>query len=168
MSRKTKIIRFVLSIGVLILLFAICYKYEHSMDRAEEFQVNSPNYKPKLLSATHGSEFKNTLTQILIENYKQDSTFINVIGLFSLSKINPIDYNAILLIHTWGNWRPPVDIETFIKKTGGYKDKIIVFTTSGQGTFKMDEVDAITGESKLENVTVFSNKIIEKLNPKTQ
>lgn len=164
MSRKSKILLFVLSIGVLLIVFAMWYKNKYSMDKVEEYQINSTNYNQKLLIATQGSVFKNTLTKSIIENYKQDSIFINVIDVSSLSKINPKEYNAILLMHTWENWSPPVDIKNFIKKTEQYKDKIIVFTTSGQGNYRMENVDALTGESILENVSVFSKEIIKKLN----
>lgn len=165
MSRRTKIGLFLLAIGALILIFALWYKAEYSMDKAEEFQVNSPDFNNKLLIASQGSAFKKALTQHVIDNFKQDSIFINVIDVSSLSKISPTNYNAILLIHTWENWKPPIDIEEFINNSILYKNKIIVFTTSGQGTFKMNEVDAITGESKLEDVAAFSNVIIEKLTP---
>lgn len=165
MSRRTKIGLFLLAVGALILIGALWYKSQYSMGKAEEFQVKTPEYSPKLLIATQGSAFKKALTQHVVDNFKQDAIFINVVDVSSLSKMSPTNYNAILLIHTWENWKPPIEIEEFINNSILYKDKIIVFTTSGQGTFKMDEVDAIAGESKLEDVVAFSKVIIEKLTP---
>lgn len=165
MPSKKKILLTILSMGLLLLLFAMWYKYEYSMKKAEEFQVNSPQFSHKIVIATQGSEFKNTVTNEIVNHFEQDSIFIKVIDVSSLSKIYPEDYTAIVLIHTWENWKPPADIEEFINRTTINHDKIITLTTSGQGSYKMEDVDAITGESKLEEVKLFSQKIIDKLNP---
>ena len=165
MYPKKKILLLILFTGLFLVLFAIWYKYEHSMDKAEEFQVNSPDYSEKLIIATQGSDFKTAVTNNIINYFKQDSIFIKVIDVYSLSKINPKDYNAIVLIHTWENLKPPATVEVFINRTFAFQNKIIVFTTSDQGSYKMDGIDAITGESKLAQVYFFSNAIIDKLKP---
>jgi len=165
MSSKRKIFLIILSMGLLLLLFAMWYKYEYSMEKADEFQVNSPEYNRKLVIATQGSEFKNRVTNEIVNHFEQDSIFIKVVDVSSLSKIYPKDYTAIVLIHTWENWKPPVDIEEFINRTANYQDKIIVLTTSGQGSYKMDGIDAITGESNLEEIDFFLKAIIDRLNP---
>ncbi|WP_347925597.1 hypothetical protein [Pontimicrobium sp. SW4] len=165
MYPKKKILLLVLFTGMLLLLFGIWYKYEYSMETAKEFQVNFPDYSRKIVIATQGSDFKNAVTNKIINHFEQDSIFIKVIDVSSLSKINPKDYNAIVLIHTWENWKPPVDIEEFINRTTTDKNKIIPFTTSGQGSYKMEGVNAITGASKLEEIDSFSKAIIDKLKP---
>jgi hypothetical protein len=135
------------------------------MHKVKAYQVNSPELPKKLLIATQGSAFKDSLTQKIISHYKRDPLFIKVIDISNLAEINPENYNALVLIHTWENYKPPTDVKNFIERTTAYKDRIIVFTSSGQGNFKMDEVDALTGESKLENVDYFTNKIIKRVNP---
>ena len=42
------------------------------------------------------------------------------------------------------------------------KDKVRLLITSGNGFYKIENVDAITYESKLKNAESYSNKIIEK------
>jgi len=135
------------------------------METANEFQVNSPNYIRKLVIATQGSEFKNLVTNEIIDHFKEDSIFIQVIDVSSLPKIQLKDYNAVVLMHTWENWKPPVEVKEFINRTTSEKSKIVILTTSGQGNYKMDGVDAITGESNLEEIKFFSQKIIDKLSP---
>jgi len=135
------------------------------MYKAEEFEVNSTDYSQKLVIATQGSDFKNAVSNHIINYYEQDSIFIKVIDVSSLSKINPKDYNAIVLIHTWENWNPPIEVKTFMNRTVAFQDKIIVLTTSGFGSYKMDGIDAITGASKLDQIHFFSNAIIDKLKP---
>ncbi len=165
MKPKNKIILVILAISTLLLLFALRYKYTYTMNKAEEFQVNTSNLKVKLLIATQGSDFKNAVTDAIVAHYKKDSIFIKIIDVSTLSEINAKEFNAILLIHTWENWKPPVAVKTFINNSINHKNKIIVFTTSGRGSYKMDGIDAITGESKLEDTLSFTNQIIKRLNP---
>ncbi|HEY5687652.1 MAG TPA: hypothetical protein VIS27_05030 [Yeosuana sp.] len=163
MSYKLKITLFILSLGVMLLVFAVWYKYEYSMDKVETVQFNSPDLDLKLLIATQGSAFKNKITSNITDHYKKDSIYIKVIDVSQLPAINPINYKAIVIIHTWENWKPPKEVQSFIEKNISNQNKIVVFTTSGKGSFKIQEIDAITGESKLENTTFYSNLIIKKL-----
>ena len=165
MKYSKKIFISVISVIGLLLLFLVWYKYQYSMKKVDSYQINSPDLNKKLLIATQGSEFKNLLTHEIINYYKQDSIFIKVIDISGLTEINPENYNVLILIHSWENLKPPIDVKNFIERTLPFKNKIIVFTSSGQGNFKMDEVDALTGESKLVDVSFFKNKIIEKVNP---
>ena len=163
MTRKGKITWFILGLGALFLIFAIWYKYTYSMDIAEEFEVNSPSYIHKLLIATQGSAFKDEVTQGIVNYYKKNSVYIKVIDVTALAGIDPADYNAIVVVHTWENWQPPLDVQLFINRTRDIQNKIVVLTTSGEGSFKMEGVDAITGESKLENTSTYIGQITERL-----
>lgn len=163
MSLKRKILFATLFIGILFFLFLWWYKNEYSMDRVEPFQVNSQQLDQKIAIATQGSKFKNKITKTIIDHYEKDSIFINVIDVSSLYEIDPKDYDAIVLIHTWENWKPPAEVQLFIDRTKGYKERIIVVTTSGEGTAKMEDIDAITGESILKNATLLADNVIIRL-----
>lgn len=154
-------------LGVMItfLLFIVWYKYQYSMDVFKPFEVNSPNMEMKLLIATQGSDFKDKITNAVVDYYKSDSIFIKVIDIGGLPEIDPDLFSAILVLHTWENWKPPASVKSFIERTGSNTDKIVVLTTSGEGSYKMEEVDALTGESIMEDTPVFTERIIEKLNP---
>lgn len=164
MTKKIKISIFISLLGLVLLVFALWYKHEYSMDIVETTQYNSPNLEPKILIATQGSAFKNRITKNLIEHYQNDSIFIKVMDVSLLSKVNPSEYKVLIIIHTWENWKAPTEVQTFIENSVNFKDKIIVMTTSGQGSFKIKDIDAITGESILENTTLYTNKIIAKTN----
>ncbi|WP_299215327.1 hypothetical protein [uncultured Aquimarina sp.] len=168
MRRSGKIIVIILSVVVIFFLLATWYKYEYSMEEAKAFQLNDPTLDQKLLIATQGSEFKDSITSGLVRHYKSDAIFIKVIDISSLEQINPENYTAMVLIHTWENWKPPYVVRLFIERTADYRDKTVVLTTSGEGAYQMKEVDAITGESNLEEAPVFINKIIDKLDMKLQ
>lgn len=163
MTYKRKISLLILAFGVLFLIFGLWYKYEYSMDTANEFEVNSPEFSPKLLIATQGSAFKDEITNGVVNYYEKDSVYIKVIDVSALVGINPTDFNAILLIHTWENWQPPENVESFINRTSAIQDKIIVLTTSGEGSYKMEGVDAITGESKLKDASSYIDQITKRL-----
>ncbi|MFH6769077.1 hypothetical protein V8G56_10055 [Gaetbulibacter aquiaggeris] len=163
MSYKLKITLFILSLGVMLLVYAVWYKYEYSMDKVETVQFNSPDLDLKLLIATQGSAFKNEITSNITDHYKKDSVYIKVIDVSQLPEIDPIDFNAIVIIHTWENWKPPKEVQSFLEQNMSNQNKIVVLTTSGKGSFKIKEIDAITGESKLENTTFYANLIIKKL-----
>jgi len=135
------------------------------MDNVEPYQVNSPQLKKTLLIASQGSHFKNKVTSGITDYYKTDSLFINVIDVSSLDIIKVNDYRAILILNTWETWNPPISVEQFVKRTKKDASKIVVFTTSGDGNYKMEGVDAITGESKLVDVPLYIDKVTAKLNP---
>ena len=50
-------------------------------------------------------------------------------------------------------------------RTIEYRDKMVVLTTSGEGSYKMEGIDAFTGESILEETPNHVGEIIKKLNP---
>lgn len=153
-----------LLVGILFIFFA-WYKQTYSMDIAQTYEVNSHNLEHKLLVATQGSGFKDKVTKEIVDHYRSHPIFIKVIDITSLDKIDPSDYNAIVIIHTWQNWEPPVEVKYFIEKNTGFMDKVVVLTTSGDGSYKMEGVDAITGESVLADAPLYTAKIIDKLNP---
>ena len=165
MTNKKKITLSITVLGLLFILFAVWYKYQYSMDTAKSFEVNTSMLDRKLIIATQGSEFKNEITKNIVEFYKPDSIYIKVVDISSLSEIDPQNWNALVIMHTWENWKPPIDVKAFIDRTQAFQNKIVVLTTSGQGSFKMKGIDAITGESKLEKTASYAHLIIERLDP---
>jgi len=165
MSRLRKILLTSFFILTILMLIATWYKLEFSMDVAKEYQLNSMDHERSLVIATQGSDFKDSISAAIANRYRQDTIFIKVMDISSLSKLQPQEPTAILLIHTWENWKPPLEVKEFIKRSSNYKQKIVVLTTSGNGSSKMEDVDAITGESKMANVDFYSKQIIEKLDP---
>jgi len=165
MLRLRKILLTGFSILTLLMLIATWYKLEFSMQLAEEYQLNSVDHARSLIIATQGSDFKNSISTAIVNRYKEDSIFIKVIDISSLPDVQPEKPTAILLIHTWENWKPPLEVKEFIERSSDHLEKIAVLTTSGEGSYKMETIDAITGESKLEDSDFYIKQIIEKLDP---
>jgi len=165
MNKVKKLLLTFLSIVVVFLGFMIWYQNEYAMDIAQEYVVNSPVENSKLLIATQGSKFKNTITTAIVEYYKTESVFIKVIDVSSLADVNPTNYNVLLIIHTWEMWKPPASVKSFMDRTIEDRGKMVVLTTSGEGTYKMEGIDAITGESILDHTPMYVGEIIKKLDP---
>lgn len=165
MKHIKKILIVFLSLILLFFAFATWYKYQYSMEQVNSYEVNSFSFTKKLLIATQGSDFKNKLTEEVVDHYRSDSVYIKVIDVSSLENMDLEDYNGILIIHTWEYSKPPSLIQSFMDNGKYNSKKMIVFTTSGEGSYKMDNVDAITGASKMENTGIHVNKIVTRLNP---
>ena len=165
MKKFRKIIFVLLSIAAVFLVFMFWYQNEYAMDQAQEYEVNTPGENSRLLVATQGSEFKNTITTAIVDYYKTEAVYIKVIDVSALVGVNPTNYDALLVIHTWENWKPPSSVKSFMDRTTDYRDKRVVLTTSGEGSYKMEGIDAFTGESILEETPNHVGEIIKKLNP---
>ncbi|MDL5510485.1 hypothetical protein QSE00_01570 [Arenibacter sp. M-2] len=165
MKNIRKILLVLLSIALVFLVFMFWYQNEYAMDHVQEYEVNSPRENSKLLLATQGSEFKNAITTSIVDYYKTKSVYIKVMDVSALVGVNPSNYDALLLIHSWENWKPPSAVKSFMDRTMNYRDKMVVLTTSGKGSYKMEGVDAFTGESILDETPMYVGEIIEKLNP---
>lgn len=158
-----------IGVGLLIILgllfiLAIWYKYAFSMGEAPSIEINSPSLEQKVLIATQDSEFKNKVTLLVTDYYKEKSVFIKVIDIKMLEYTDPEFYNAIVVMHTWEYSKPPQSVKSFIDRTKKFNEKIVVLTTSGEGSYTIKDVNAISGESILKNAEEFSEKIILKVN----
>ena len=159
---KKLVLVILLLIGILFIFF-FWYRQTYSMETARTYVINSPSLERKLLIATQGSEFKDVVTKGIADYYSSQPIFIKVIDISSLDKIDATDYSAMVIIHTWQNWEPPVEVKYFIEKNVDFMNRVIVLTTSGEGSYKMEGVDAITGESILTDAPLYTAKIIDKL-----
>ena len=164
MKRFKKILLIMLGFMVAFFLFLMWYQYNYSMDVVAPYTINTPTLEKKVLIATQGSEFKNKVTGGIVDYFKADSVYIEVVDITSLPTINLEKYNALVIIHTWENWKPPITVQTFIEKYPEHKNKIVVLTTSGEGSYKMEGIDAITGESILADAPIFVDTIVARLN----
>jgi hypothetical protein len=142
---------------------AFWYKLAYSMELAENRGINNTELSTKLLIATQGSDFKNAVVTNVINFYSKDTVHIKTIDVSQLQQIKPDVYSVIVIFHTWEYGKPPQEVRQFISENVNYKDRIIVFATSGAGNNKMDGIDALAGESILENTSDVSEKIIEKI-----
>lgn len=154
---------FLLGIVLLLIAFAYWYKATYSMEMAENRGVNSATLSSKVLIATQGSDFKNAIVTNIINFYKRDSVHIKTIDVTQLPQYEPNVYNAIVILHTWEYGKPPQAVKQFVNENIRDKEKMIVFATSGAGDNKIEGIDAMAGESNIENAGDISDEIIERI-----
>ncbi len=165
MRKKSTLARAGIILGALLFILAVLavwYKITYSMEEAKAFEVNTPESSRTLLIATQGSEFKDSIVTGIVEHFKVDDLYINVIDIHELDRTDPYMWDAICLIHTWEYSQPPEAIENFLDNNQGM-DRIVILTTSGDGRYKMKGVDALTGASVLENVPLYTELLIDRL-----
>jgi hypothetical protein len=160
--KALKIILIILVLGLLVvfvllqLLYNPCDSYR--------FQMKSQS-NHGLVIAHEESGFKDSIARILVHHYTAEKRPVKVISLASLPKIKTKDFSAVVVIHSRHSLNPPREVAQFIKKQRGCLDKVVVLTTSGEGTHQMEGGAAITGVSKIEGADFYAHKIIEKLDP---
>ncbi len=156
---------------VLITAFLVClfltllywYKPNYSFEVTHTNEIDFSNLDRKLLIATQSSPFKDSVTFIVSERYRSVSVVVEVIDVKALANKEAADFDAILLIYRWEAGAPPETVQSFIDKNSSLKNKMVELTTSWNGLEKMKNVDAITGASIIENVLVFTDKIIKRI-----
>jgi hypothetical protein len=154
-------------IGITVLVFAIFvfltwYKFHYSMDVVETFEVNTPEREPRVLIATQGSEFKDAVVVGVVGHLKQKHAYIKVIDVAALSQVNVDNWNAVVVIHTWENFKPQADAKAYLERVKD-SSKVIVLATSGRGTNKIEGVDAISSASVMADVSARTLAITNRL-----
>jgi hypothetical protein len=136
---------------VLIAGLLIWYYATYSMAPAKAFTVNDPASPQRVLIATQGSEFKDAVVQGVVEKLKSRPIYIEVIDVSGLGAVDEKQWNAIVVMHTFQLSQPQPDAAAFVARAKG-SGKVVVLGTSGEGTFKIEGVDALTSASRLVDV----------------
>ena len=140
------------AIPILVLVAVMSYWARHSMAPAREFEANSPAAAPaKVLIATQGSAFKDSIVAGVVAHLQPRSVYVKVIDVAGLPRVQEADWDAIVVIHTWELDEPQSDAQKFISRARDLR-KVIILSTSGKGTFKMEDGDAISAASEMIDV----------------
>ena len=146
MARK---ILFVLA-GLLVafVLFLFWYAATYSMEEARRFEVRVENARGHVLIATQGSAYKDSVVAHLVRQLADREVQVQVVDVADLAAVDTGVWDAIVVLHTWENWKPQPDAAAFIAR---YPDlhECIVLSTSGSGEEKLVPVDGISSASVL-------------------
>jgi hypothetical protein len=162
MSRGKKVFIVMVVFGAISIIYLTWYSAKHSMDEAQAFEVNAPGQLYRVLIATQGSKFKDAVVQKVVAHFKELSIHIKVVDVGQLPQVNEGEWSALVILHTWENFSPQEDVETFLSKSMA-KNKIVVVATSGSGTEMMEGVDGITSASEPEEVEATASEIIKRV-----
>jgi len=133
-------------IACTVLLLLQCVK------NIRETEVGPADAKNKILIAAYYSDFKNTITQGLVEKFKNRAK-ITVVPLEKIGKIDPYQYDVLVIIDAlmaWQMFNPRT--RSFIQKLKDPegKKKLILFLTAAdpKKNYKFTDVDCITAASQ--------------------
>lgn len=136
-----------------LLVFMVGYWTHYSMHPARGFEINSQNTAhAKVLIATQGSAFKDSVVAGVVAHLEPRAVYVKVVDVSALSQVQEADWDAIVVIHTWEMNKPQPDAHRFVSRVHDLR-KIIVLSTSGKGTLKLDGVDAISSASEMIDVS---------------
>ena len=144
----------------LIALALAWYQATYSMKVVHAYEINDSTFRHHVLIATQGSKFKDSIVSGVIQNLRSHPIYIKVIDVTSLSQVRIDEWDAIVVLHTWENWKAQKDAAEFLHRHGS-SDKLVVVATSGAGSMKIEGVDAITSPSLLSEVSLISRRITD-------
>ncbi|CAD5265584.1 MULTISPECIES: hypothetical protein [unclassified Imperialibacter] len=132
------------------------------MKTAQPYSVNDPAMRNKVLIATQGSDFKDALVKEVVAGLEISPVFIQVIDISGLDSIKEMDWTAIVIIHSMEYWNPGRHVEDFVNRTSE-SHKLIVLSTSGEGSSKLEGIDGISSASRLSEVSEKSREIVRRV-----
>lgn len=117
----------------------------------------------RVLVATDASDFKGAVVKDVIERLTQKGAYVCLIPINDLSRKNPEDYSAVILVNTVIAWQAKPDAAAFIKRAKD-RDRIILVSTAGDPDFTADYegVDAVTAASEISGAGGLADEIVKK------
>lgn len=149
-------------LGALSIIFLTWYTVQHSMEEALPREINDKGLSQRVLIATQGSKFKNTIVEETIGQLKSLPIYIKVVDVGQLTNVNESEWSVIVILHTWEYAQPQKEAKAFVDRAS-QKNKIIVLSTSGSGTEKINGVDGITSASMMEKVAIKTDQIVNRV-----
>ncbi|NOQ71735.1 MAG: hypothetical protein GQ574_07035 [Crocinitomix sp.] len=129
----------------------VWFEATYSMDDVESYTIGNEEAEKTVLIATQGSEYKNKLTDSLVDFLTAYDIYISVKDVKLLPEVVVDDWDAIVIIHTFEIWKPQEDADAFLKEHYD-AGKMIVHGTSATAGNKIEDVDAITGASIISDI----------------
>lgn len=148
---------------ILIALFAV-FLLINRQGVVEGYDAGTAGAADRLLIASQGSKFKNSLVESVIAELAEDSLYIRLIDVTSLGDVLEKEWDAVLIMHTTEQWKLQPDVKEYLGRAQNL-EKVILVTTSGSGEWKSDEydVDILTSASKSEELPALTERITEKI-----
>jgi hypothetical protein len=135
-----------------LLAFTVGYWAHYSMRLARAFEVNTRDTAhSSVLIATQGSAFKDSIVGGVVAHLRSLAVYVKVVDVSALPQVREADWDAIVVIHTWEMNKPQPDAQRFVSRVQDLR-KVVVLSTSGKGTLKIDGVDSISSASEMIDV----------------
>jgi hypothetical protein len=158
-----KIIRnLIIIIALTVLVLPQCVK------NIRETEVGPADAKNKIIIAAYYSDFKNTVTQGLVDKFRNRAK-ITVVPLENLGKIDPYKYDVVVIIDALLAWQLfNTRTRSFIEnmKDPAERKKLVLFLTAGdpKKNYKFQGIDCITAASQVNKDAEIVEEISVKIN----
>lgn len=151
---------------ITVLLFALSfisyfYVAENSMGISQALTINNRNAENSLLITSQQSDYKDQLTENLIDKLMGQDIYIELIDINDLSQIDKNEYDAYVLMHTWEIYKAPSSITSFTNRVDN--SKVFIVGTSGGGDLSLAGLDGISSASVLHTIDSDLNSILDWL-----
>ena len=147
-----------------ILVWYFIYVQIYKMDVIDTSEINKPDLDTKVLIASQGSEFKNTLVEKLTNDLKSKPCYIKIVDATTLADQTCEGWNAVVILHTTEWYKAPKAVHTFLDNARDL-GKVFLVTTAGDEETRLDyTVDAVTSSSVMEEIDAISKKVLDKIN----
>ena len=146
----------------LAVIGSLWYLIEFYPRTAESFEVNSPDLSTRVLVATQGSEFKNSLVAAVCERLRTQPVYIKVIDVSGLDEVETGEWNKVLVINTAMMDLMSGPARRLVARGEGL-DNVLLFVTSGGADFKPANlaVDALSGASRKQDTNRLADLILD-------
>ena len=154
----------ILSVIAMVFILLGTYIFVNIQGVIEPFKVGSPEAENKILIASQGSDFKDNLLEMLVQELKGENKYLYVVDCTKLGNEVFSDWDVIVIIHSAQIHKMPREAELFLKRSIDLS-KVILVTTSGAGDEKIEvfEVDAISTASRISKIYKVINWLIPKV-----
>jgi len=132
------------------------------MDKIAPLEINDTRMENQILIASQGSEYKNRMVADIVSSFYYDSIYIKIVDATDLGKENVVDWDAIVILHTWEIGEPPIAVTEFIDKTVD-RNKLVVIATSGSGTEQIEGVDGISSASLMYEIPIHVQQVVDRI-----
>jgi len=149
---------------IAILSFASYYLINNLQGIIEPYQIGNPGADQKILIASQGSDFKESLLYELTEEIQDKERFLSIVDCTQLDREDLSKWDACVIIHTTQIHGMPKAAESFLINSDTHSNVILV-TTSGGGDEEIRnfDVDGISSVSRMSVIPDLVDSITFKL-----
>jgi hypothetical protein len=165
MKRWIKILLIVISTpAVLFVVLLGAYIIMNWQGVIDPYQVGDPAAPQKILIASQGSDFKNTLLEDIVKQLKSDDVYMSIIDCTSLKEDNVKDWNAVVIIHTTKVHQIPKYVSGYLQQFPDLSNFVLVSTSGGGDEVVTEfEVDSISAASWMPDAEEIAARVVSKV-----
>ncbi len=115
-----------------------------------------------VLIASQFSKFKSAVVTAVVAQFEADSIPFEKVSIYDLPKIDEKEWSVIVIIHAWEFFQAHRSVREFLKNSENL-DRVVVFTTSGDGDITVKGVDGISAASRMEDLPQQVERIVYKV-----